>query len=552
MQRLIASLCFVVAVFAPAPTAPQTPRPAPKVADDFVSAEPAPPLPEPLKAALAGIRAPALAAQIAFLAAPNMEGRGLGSRGLDTAVEYVAASLALAGVPPLAVADPKKPASEAYFQLVPLREITGSGGEVTVERRSGQGVRSRSFRSGVDCLFPSLPPQSVTAPVVFAGYGIREREPARDDYSSVDVRGKIVLVLAGLPAGTEWQKAELVARYGSEKRRERFAAKLELARTLGAAGVLGVQGDDFATRAVANEQPEESSFLPYDGAGEAPPLVRVSPVAADAVLAAAGLNTGSARTARPCDLAGVTVTIRVTASERLITSRNVVCTLAGSDPALREEAIVIGAHMDHLGTSGKTVYPGADDNASGVAALLEIAKAFGALPRAPKRTLVFTFWTGEEEGKFGSGHWVRHPLWPLKHTLAYLNLDMIGHPWLMEEIRKLVAETRLPNGEEFLAKVKAADFAEPGLPVDAPELAAALLRAGPGTGLALHLDRTDGTNGGSDYRDFARAGVPWVRFFGNFFPTYHEPGDTADQLDATQVQRMARFCFATAWLLADR
>jgi hypothetical protein len=551
MRRLIASLCLALAVFAPAPTAAQTSRPAPKVADDFASAEPAPLLPQPLKAALAGIRAPALAAQIAFLAAPNMEGRGLGTRGLDAAAEYVAASLALAGVPPLAGGDERKATPDAYFQLVPLREISGGGGEVTVERRSGEEVRRRSFLSGVDCLFPSLPPQSVTAPVVFAGHGIREREPARDDYAGLDVRGKIVLVLGGLPAGAEWQKSEMVTRYGSEKRRERFAAKLELARTLGAAAVLGVEGDDFATRVVTNEQPEERSFLPYDGAGEAPPLVRVSPVAADAVLAAAGLNTGSARTARPRDLAGVTVTIRVTAIERLITSRNVVGTLTGSDPALRAEAVVIGAHMDHLGTSGKTVYPGADDNASGVAALLEIARAFADSKDRPKRTLVFAFWTGEEEGKLGSGYWVKHPLWPLARTTAYLNLDMIGHPWSMEEIRTLVADTGLPKGEKFLARVRPADFAEPGLPIDAPELAAVLLRAGPGTGLALHLDRTDGTSGGSDYRDFARAGVPWIRFFGNFFPAYHEPGDTADKLDATQVQRMARFCFATAWLLAD-
>lgn len=79
-----------------------------------------------------------------------------------------------------------------------------------------------------------------------------------------------------------------------------------------------------------------------------------------------------------------------------------------------------------------------------------------------------------------------------------------------------------------------------------------LRRAGPAAGLALHLDRTDGKNGGSDYRDFARAGLPWVRFFGNFFPAYHESGDTPDQLDPAQVQRMARLCFATAWLLANR
>jgi Zn-dependent M28 family amino/carboxypeptidase len=345
-----------------------------------------------------------------------------------------------------------------------------------------------------------------------------------------------------------------LSRYGAEKPRERWAAKLETAYAAGAVGVLGVEGEEFATRLVRKEPVEPRFFVPFEGRGEAEalPLVRVSPPAADTLLAAVNLTSVSALTAKPIVLPGVTVTIRTGGSERLVTSRNVVGSIAGSDTRLREEAIVLGAHMDHLGRVGDVVYPGADDNASGVAALLEIARAFGAASEKPRRTLVFTFWTGEEEGKFGSGYWVRHPLWPLKHTVAYLNLDMIGHPWSMEEIRKLVADTGLPDGEQFLASVKPADFAEPGVAEWSAVLAEVLRRAGPAAGLALHLDRTDGKNGGSDYRDFARAGVPFVRFFGNFFPAYHEPGDTPDRLDPAQVQRVARLCFATAWLLANR
>jgi len=554
MRKLIISLCLVVAVALGGLAAGQEAKPAPRVADDFVSARPSEPVPEPLAAALAGIKAPALAASIAFLASPSLEGRGLGSRGLDAAAEYVAASLALAGVPPLAETDEKKPAPEPYFQPVPIREITGFTGEVTVETRGGEEVRTRSFLSGVDCLFSETPPQSVAAPVVFAGYGIREEKLGRDDYRGLEVRGRIVLVLGGLPSGPEWQKPELVGRYGAEKVRERWAVKVETARALGAVAVLGVEGDDFATRLVRKEKVEPRFFMPFGGPGapEKLPLVRVSPVAADVILAAGNLDSASARAAKPLALPGATVAIRTGGTERLITSRNVVAFIAGSDTKLREDAIVIGAHMDHLGRVGDIVYPGADDNASGVSALLEIAKAFAAAPNRPKRTLVFAFWTGEEEGKFGSGYWVRHPLWPLKRIVAYLNLDMIGHPWSMEEIRKLVADTGLPNGEQFLAGVKPAEFAEPGVAEWSPELAEVLRRAGPAAGLALHLDRTDGKSGGSDYRDFARAGIAWVRFFGNFFPGYHEPGDTPDQLDPVQVQRMARFCLATTWLLANR
>ncbi|HUK14751.1 MAG TPA: M20/M25/M40 family metallo-hydrolase [Thermoanaerobaculaceae bacterium] len=516
----------------------QSAKPAPSVADDFVAAAPATPLPEPIATALGGITAARLAAHVRLLASPALEGRGLGSRGLDAAAEYVASSLALASVPPL---------GSGYFQPVPVREITGVAGQVTVERRQAGAMVDRTFLSGVDCLVPEAAPQTVTGAVVFAGYGIRDAALGRDDYRGLDLRGKVALVLAGVPAGPEWQTAARQARWAGEKPEERWTAKLAAARAAGAAAVLAVEADGF----LKQEPPEPRYFLPFEGAGETP-LIRVSGAVADALLASADLDAGSARSVSPRELPATSATIRITGQERRVESRNVVGVLAGADPRLRDEAIVLGAHIDHLGKVGETVYPGADDNASGSAALLEIARAFAASPVRPKRTVVFAFWTGEEEGKFGSGHWVRHPLWPLERTAAYLNLDMIGHPWLPEEIRKLVADAALPDGEAFLAAVKPADFVEPGIPDGHPELADALRRAARGTGLALHFDRTDGTHGGSDYRDFALARVPFIRFFGNFFPAYHEPGDTAEALDAGQVQRVARLAFATAWLLADR
>jgi Peptidase family M28 len=519
----------------------QVAQPASTAGDDFVAAGPVQPLPAPLAAALAGIKAPALAARVGFLASPALEGRGLGSRGFDAAAEYAAAELALAGVPPLAAG--------GYFQAVPVREITSPAGEVVVERSAGGATSSRRFASGVDCAFAGAAPGGVAAPVVFASFGVREPALGRDDYRGLDVRGKVVLVLAGVPAGTEWTAPALVERYAAKDADERWAAKLASARALGAAAVLAVEDEPLAVASSARAEPY---FLPFAPAAPATVAVRVTPALAGAVLAAAGLDAATARDAGPRELPGVRVRLTVTGSERLIESRNVVGAIAGSDPERRGEAVVIGAHLDHLGKAGDTVYPGADDNASGVAALLEIARAFAAAPERPRRTLVFAFWTGEEEGKFGSGWWVGHPLWPLERTTAYLNLDMIGHPWSAAEVRKLVEESHLPGGEAFLANLDPAQFVEPGLPPDAPALAAALREAARGTGLALHLDRTDGRSGGSDYRDFARAGVPFVRFFGNFFPAYHEPGDTAAALDATQVQRVARLAFATAWLLAGR
>lgn len=523
-------------------------------ADDFLKAGPVDPLPAPAQARLEAIAAPALGAHISFLASPALEGRGLGSRGLDAAAEYIVSQLKLAGIQPLAPVG-KQAADLCYCQVVPLREVRELAGSLAVETRTVAGVQARAFAAGVDLIAPDLGPRSLGGNVVFAGYGIREPGLGRDDFAALDVRGKVVLILGGLPPGEGWQKPELVERYGSTRASRRYAEKLKALRRMGASLVLAAEGQDLVTRMLREEPPPERVFLPYDPApwpDDAPPLVPVSSVVADALLAAAGLSFATAPPAAPRELVGATATLRITGTERLVSSLNVVGVVPGSDPSLKDMAVVVGAHMDHLGKVADRIYPGADDNASGVASLLEIARAFAGLDPKPRRTVVLAFWTGEEDGKLGSGHWVRHPLWPLARTSAYLNLDMVGHPWLPEEIRTLLTDSQHPDADGFLKDLAPADFVEPGLPADRPELAAALLRAGRATGLALHLDRGDGTHGGSDYRDFARAGVPWVRFFGNFFPDYHEPGDTPDTLDPAQVQRMARLAFATAYTLADR
>jgi len=399
-----------------------------------------------------------------------------------------------------------------------------------------------------------MAPQSITAPVVFAGHGIREPDLRHDDYRGLDVRGRIVLLFTGLPPGPEWEAKELQSRWNDDDTDNRYVARRDLARDLGAVAVVAIEREDWGAKLEDGSEAMRRFFLPFDAAAsaaEGPPLAVGSAAVAEALLGAEAL-TGSTVPAVPHGLLpGVTVTISASGSERLLDSRNVLGVIPGADPALRDEVVMIGAHLDHLGRSGDVIYPGADDNASGTAALLEIAKAVAVSPVRPKRTLAFAFWTGEEEGKFGSGHYVRHPVWPLERT-TYLNLDMIGHPWLPEEIAKLVADTGLEQGGDLLTAMAPADFIELGLPAGLPELDAALRRAAIANGLALHFDRTHGKFGGSDYRDFARAGVPFIRFFGNFFPAYHEPGDTAEALDAAQVQRVARLALATAWLLADR
>ncbi len=556
--RRVLLAALLAALLVPGLAGQGTPPPR-SVAADFVFPGDTAPLPPALDAAVRAMTPAAVGAHIAALSSPAFEGRGLGQRGLDAAAEYVAAALGVMGLQPFGTA-PGRPVPDAaaatapFFHAVPMREITNPSGEVAVSAAVADGSATRRFLAGVDCLFPEVAPGSVSGGVVFASFGIREQAPVRDDYATLAVKDRIVVLLAGVPDGEPWQAKPLVARYAAESPRRRFEAKAALARSLGARAIIAIEGLDFPPLVASGTgAPASRYFLPYDGGAATDiPVIRISTAAGDAILRSAGLSTASARTAAPRALPGVSLTLTVTGQERLVMGRNVAAVLLGSDPQLRDHAVVVGAHMDHLGRVGDTVYPGADDNASGTAALLEIARAFAAGTRRPKRTIVFLFWTGEEEGHLGSQYYVDHPLWPLDRTAAYLNLDMIGHPWKPEEIRQLIADTKLEKGDQFLARVKAEDFLEVGLPDGRPELDAALTLAARGTGVALHLDRNDGTSGGSDYRAFARRGRPYVRFFGNYFDGYHEPSDTAAQVDPAQVLKMQRLAFAAAWLLADR
>jgi Zn-dependent M28 family amino/carboxypeptidase len=551
-SRFVALLsCFAFLV---APSAHAGETGVRSASDDFIAARPAASGEGAMAAGLASIRARSLGAHIGFLASPALEGRGLGSAGLEAAAEYVAATLAAAGVEPFgqeADADAKAGTPATYFQTVPLRALSEISGEIEVTRRDGARSASRLFRAGVDCRFAARPAETVAAAVVFAGFGIRDEKAGRDDYRGLDVRGKIVLILGGLPEGEVWKSKELAEHWSPEDPAERWDARRETAAALGAAALLAVESDPAAVAAPPDPATEEGYFRPLERLAAADPaLVRVSTAVADELLAAAALDTARAASAAPRELPGVAATVRSAARERQLLARNVVGILRGSDPRLRDEALVLGAHFDHLGRVAGVVHPGADDNASGVAGLLEIARAFAASGQAPKRTLVFAFWTGEEEGKLGSGHYVRHPRWPLARTVAYLNFDMIGYPWLPEDVHKLVKERGLPEGEAFLAGLDLRDFVAPGLPPGAPALERALRGAAAATGLALYLDFTDGRQGGSDYRDFARAGVPFVRFVDNYGPNYHQSGDTPERLDAGVVERFARLAFATAWALA--
>ncbi len=492
--------------------------------EDFIRATQQSSLPAPLSECLESLDTRRIVQHLTFLTDPHQEGRGLGTRGLEATAHYLAEHLKTLGLSPIGA---------TYLQPVPLREVRPEGGSI----RLATGSNSYTFSAGRDAVLPAIAPGTLAGPAVFVGFGIQEPLLDWDDFRGIDVRGKIVVFLDGHPAGEAWQAPGLLEKYASPRPADRYDTRLALLEKLGAKAAIALE-EGLDRRLAEGREPTQPYFLAArrgSASGE-PPLARIGLTEALRAMARAG-GTGTA-----------TLTIRGRVRE--LRSCNVLGRLAGADPILRKEAILLGAHMDHLGLPGGVLHPGADDNASGVSALLELARVLSLSPVRPRRTILLAFWTGEEEGKFGSGHYTRQPRWPLASTKAYLNLDMIGHPWTVADLQTLMVDAKGPK--DFLAGLEPARFAEPGLSPAHPGIGPILAAAGLGTGMSLHLDWTDGKNGGSDYRDFARRNVPFVRFFGSYFPDYHKPGDTLDKLDPEQVKRMARLILATAWLLADR
>lgn len=204
-----------------------------------------------------------------------------------------------------------------------------------------------------------------------------------------------------------------------------------------------------------------------------------------------------------------------TASKEPVKLHNVACVLRGSDPALRDTCVLISAHYDHLGTRGDRIYNGANDDASGTAAVIEMAAAFAKLRERPKRSILFVTFFGEEKGLLGSRYYAAHPLFPVEKTVADINLEQLGR-------------TDDVTGPLLLsAYVTGFDYSDVG---------AILEKAGALTGVTMAKHGKD-----SDNRPLAQAGIPaHTVSVGYVFPDYHRPGDHWEKLDYPNMEKIVR------------
>lgn len=411
-----------------------------------------------------GLITPAsLAAPLRHLASDEFEGRGVGSRGDRLARSYLATQFQLFGIAP-------GMPEGGYDQPVPIVGITAIPDvPLTVKGPQGQGA----FAAPEDYVVNAGRPDAETGwrdlEIVFVGYGITAPEYDWNDFKDADVKGKVLLVMNNDPSSDSALFAGATRLYYG-----RWSYKYEEAARRGAAGVLVIHTTESAGypfQVIQAKQGQEDFNLPFAG-GEPTLALKAwcSDEAAHKIAAAGGHDLDALRAAaekrdfRPVPL-GVTATLVTRNSVRTIESGNVVARLEGRDPALRDEAVVVTAHFDHLGigrpVQGDSIYNGALDNASGCAALVNLALACARLPERPRRSLVFAAVTAEESGLLGSLHYSMHPTVPPKKIVANYNIDginmwgptrdvaMIGHG--KNSLTALAAEVAKRRGRELVA-----------------------------------------------------------------------------------------------------
>ncbi len=390
------------------------------------------------------ISAEGLRAQMAFLADDLLEGRGTGTRGYQLAANYVRAQFEEMGLKPAGV-------NGSYFQNVRFRkiELLQDKSSLTLKHNGSTRILTifKDYVMGGD---PVSADTTAEGQVVFVGFGVSAPEFDYDDYAGIDVRGKIVAALYGAPPRLPSAPG---AHFSSSEQKLRTAAEH------GAIGFISIWAGKTEQRTPFSEYVRfsrgpalrwlDEKGVPNDVQPKIRGSARISSSTAAIMFEGARKSwkdaLQAAENSQPQALELKTsVSMHRVSRYSEVESPNVAAILPGSDPQLRPEYVVFTAHLDHLGigdpVKGDSIYNGAADNASGTAALLEMARAFSELHPAPRRSLLFLAVTGEEEGLLGSDYYAHNPTVPITQIVANINMDEVSFLYDFQDIVPLGGE----------------------------------------------------------------------------------------------------------------
>ena len=497
-----------------------------------------------------------LSADLHVLAHDSMGGRLVGSQELGAASDWIAGRFEELGLE--GAGD-----GGGYFQSFDLMWFSlGPGNRLTV---SGAGP-ARSPGDGWTVSSASGTAVS-QAPVVFAGFGIVEPRLDYDDYRGEDVRGRIVLILEREP-GVADPTSPFDGVVTTEASRE--WRKVLAAQERGALGVLltrdihNRQSVDDWNRTHAASWPDEQRRIERLTLGAwaeqiTIPAARISTELAEALAGRSGRSLEElALEAEQAEggmglvaLPGTRVVMNLAVDRHLLPGTNVMAMIEGSDPELRDEVVIIGAHHDHNGATEIEVFNGADDDGSGTVAVMAIAEAYArAADRGdrPRRSVIFAIWDAEERGLLGAWYYTLRPLFPLRSTIANLNMDMIGrHEEVPSDGRGRFRGLAVQSAESNSNATNILGYSR------TPELAASVVAANR-FDLTLRM-RYDNNESNllrrSDHWPFLQNDVPAVWFHNGLHPDYHTPNDTPDRIEYEKMTRIVRLVHQASWNVAN-
>jgi Peptidase family M28 len=502
----------------------------------------APALPAAVRAAADAISEEQLAWDLAYLASDELGGRNTPSPGFDAAADYIIARLAKAGL---------RPAGDngTFKQHYDLHESRVDANATSI------AVGSQSFALGRDFAMRTLAgPLSGDLPVVYAGHGWVVPDRKIDPYAGLDVKGKLVLVHGPgtLPRGVEIQQLGRVA-IGAQ-------TPFQAAAERGAAGILFItraadlvrwdelKNANLVRRELEPAVPSAYAAIPITSVMLAPPLTTAL-LAGETLDGVAATKIGDAGNFPASFQLKKTVSVRVaTSATTILKPYNVVAILDGSDPKLKDEAITVFSHLDGAVGSreiaGDRIYNSADDNASGSAATLNIAEQMAKAPK-PKRTVIFVWDSGEEQGLWGTRQFVHKPPVPLDRIVAHFNIDMIGasrRPGSADALSNLVTE----RNEVFLIGPKTLS-----------RQASVMLDRVNADYLKMRYNSSYDTPDSeffyprTDAGPFLERGILTLGFTTGIHNRYHLPADEARVLDPAQVHVIAKTVLASVWMIGD-
>jgi len=437
-----------------------------------------------------------------------MKGRGSGSPELTQAANYIADQFKAIGLEPL---------NGTYFQ--PFEAVVGAemGRNNSLALSGASGHSYRLNQDFIPLSFSATAEKS--ASLAFVGYGITASEYNYDDYAGIDVNGKIVVVLRHEP---QEESDQSVFRGRQITRHAGLVNKAINARSHGAAALVLVNdpvnhSDDRLIRFGRIDGPADMGI----------PIIQVKQSVAAEWLRRSGRSLEDLQRAIDRDLsnqsfllpADVELSIQAEVSQKKAVLHNVVGFLPGTDPALRDQVIVIGAHYDHLGLGDEDslapnavgqIHHGADDNASGTAGMMELARFFSERSNRPRHSMLFMGFSGEEIGLLGSAHYVEQPLIPNERIKAMINLDMIGR----------VSRNRLYVGGVGTS----------------PSFRQWVQEENQSAG--FQLDFSDSGYGASDHMSFVRRDIPVLFFFSGLHTDYHKPTDTWEKQQPEETAKV--------------